>query len=136
MRIALYTIFVSANLFAGFVTTAQDIDFPDYRSKKDNFSKINDKDVRNDLASFVMAGLDESIGKAQLKSLGIKEYNSNFMTFEENNIQVTIKVGVFFPTKHKMMYSEKHLVRIDGKPYYGGNYGEPPKSTIDAITVV
>lgn len=136
MRIAIYSIFVSASLAAGLVTRAQDLDFPDYRSKKDNFSKINDKDIRNDLASFVMAGLDESIGKAQLKSLAIKEYGSSYMTFEENNIQVTIKVGVFFPTKHKMMYSEKHLVRIDGKPYYGGNYGEAPKSTIDAITVV
>src|SRR4051812_29656840 len=104
MRIAHSLICVFVALAAGHITRAQDLDYPDYRSKKDNFAKVNDKDIRNDLASFVMAGLDESIGKAQLKSLSIKEVGSNYMTFEENNIQVTVKVGVFFPTKHKMMY--------------------------------
>jgi hypothetical protein len=34
------------------------------------------------------------------------------------------------------MFSEKHLVKIDGKPYYGGNYGEQPHTTIEAVTVI
>lgn len=115
---------------------AQDLDFPDYRNKRDNFVKISDKDLRADQASFALAGVDESIGKAQLMTVPIKDYGNNFMTFENENIQVTIRTGVFLPTKHKLMFSEKHLVKIDGKPYYGGNYGEQPHTTIDAVTVI
>jgi hypothetical protein len=116
--------------------TAQDLDFPDYRSKKDNFSKINDKDIRSDVASFALAGVDESIGKAPLNSVPVKEYGSNYMVFEDNNIQVIVRTGVFFPSKHKMMYVDKHLLRIDNHPYYGGNYGVAPQTTIESITVV
>jgi hypothetical protein len=134
--------------FGGLSCLAQDLDFPDYRSKKDNFSKIREQDIRADVASFAMAALDESIGKAQLKSLPVKDYGSNFMIYEGpgigpgnpptvgENIQVTIRTGAFMPTKHKLMYSEKHLLRIDGKPYYGGVYGEPPHTTIEAVTVL
>jgi hypothetical protein len=115
---------------------AQDLDYPDYRSKKDNFSKINDKDIRADQASFAVAAVDESIGKAQLQTVPIKDYGPKYMTFENDNIQVTIRTGIFFASKHKMMFSEKHLVKIDGKPYYGGMYGEPPHTTIESITVI
>jgi len=34
------------------------------------------------------------------------------------------------------MIQEKHLLRIDNHPYYGGNYGEIPKTTIESVTVV
>jgi hypothetical protein len=115
---------------------AQDLDFPDYRNKKDNFSKIREKDIRADVASFALAGVDESIGKAQLQTVPVKDYGNNYMTFEDGNIQVTVRTGVFFPSKHKMMYSEKHLLRIDNHPYYGGTYGETPQVTIESITVV
>ncbi|HEX9512726.1 MAG TPA: hypothetical protein VF939_19675 [Puia sp.] len=132
MRILLILLLISTTVSS----RAQDLDFPDYRNKKDNFIKISDKDVRADQASFALAGVDESIGKAQLKTVPIKDYGPNFMTFENENIQVTIRTGVFFPTKHKLMFSEKHLVKIDGKPYYGGNYGEQPHTTIEAVTVI
>jgi hypothetical protein len=120
---------------------AQDLDYPDFRSKKDNFSKIQDKGMRADLASFSLAAVDESIGKAVLKTIPIKEFGSNFMVFEgqdEQNqpIQVTIRTGVFNPAKHKLMISDKHLLRIDNHPYYGGNYGEQPKTTIESVTVL
>jgi hypothetical protein len=115
---------------------AQDLDFPDYRSKKDNFSKIPDKGIRADLASFALAAVDESIGKAQLKSLPIKDYGNNYMKFDDGNIEVTIRTGVFIPSRHKLAFSEKHLVRIDNHPYYGGNYGELPHTTVEAITVL
>lgn len=140
MRIK-YSLFLRAGLSifltAGtLMSMAQDLDYPDYRSKKDNFSKILDKAVRADMASFALAGVDESIGKAQLSSIPIKDYGANYMVFEGENIQVTIRTGVFFPSKHKMMFNEKHLLRIDGRPYYGGNYGDPPKTTIESITVL
>ncbi|HEY4062992.1 MAG TPA: hypothetical protein VGM30_13895 [Puia sp.] len=144
MRIILCLLLASTTLSC----LAQDLDFPDYRSKKDNFSKIREQDIRSDVASFALAGVDESIGKAQLKSLPVKDYGQNFMSYEGpgigpgnppttgENIQVTIRTGSFIPTKHKLMYSEKHLLRIDNKPYYGGIYGEPPHTTIEAVTVV
>ncbi|MHA4811509.1 hypothetical protein ACX0G9_25660 [Flavitalea flava] len=118
------------------LTQAQDLDYPDYRNKKDNFVKIPDKPLRADIASFALAAVDESIGKAQLNTIPIKEYDAKWMVFEGENIQVTIRTGIFHPTMHKLMFSEKHLVKIDGKPYYGGNYGEIPKTNIESITVV
>lgn len=121
----------------GNIATAQDdLDYPDFRNKRDNFIKISEKDIRNDVASFAMAGLDESIGKAQLRTVPNTEVNATSMTFTDENVKVIIKTGVFFPTKHKLMYSEKHLVKIDGKPYYGGTYGEMPKTTIESIIVL
>jgi hypothetical protein len=122
--------------FSGLSCLAQDLDFPDYRNKKDNFSKIREADIRADMASIALAGVDESIGKAPLKSLPVKDYGPNFMQFGDDNIQVTIRTGVYLPTKHKQMFSDKHLVKIDGKPYYGGNYGETPHTTIEAVTVL
>ncbi len=133
MRIVL---FCFLSVFAVLTATAQDLDYPDYRSKKDNFSKVSEKDIRADLASFALAGVDESIGKAQLNSVSVKDVSGNTMTFDDGKIQVTIRTGVFFPSKHKMMYMEKHLVRIDNHPYYGGTYGEAPQTTIESITVV
>lgn len=115
---------------------AQDLDFPDFRSKKDNFSKISDKDIRGDIASFALAGVDESIGKAQLQTIPVKDYGPNFMIYGNDNIQVTIKTSFFAPTKHKLIFSEKHLTKIDGKPYYGGIYGEQPHTIIESVTVL
>lgn len=122
--------------FGGLSCLAQDLDFPDYRSKKDNFSKIREQDIRADIASFSLAAVDESIGKAQLQSIPVKDYGPNFMQFGDDKIQVTVRTGPFLPTKHKLQLSEKHLVKIDGKPYYGGNYGEQPHSTIEAVLVL
>jgi len=114
---------------------AQDLDYPDFRQKKDNFSKIREQDIRNDVASFSLAALDESIGKAQLQQLPVKDFGVNFETFQNDNIQVTIRTGIFSPSKHKLMMSEQHLLRIDGHPYYG-NYGDIPHTTIESVTVV
>jgi len=115
---------------------AQDLDFPDFRNKKDNFSKISDKDVRADVASFALAAVDESIGKAPLQSIPPVDMGPNFIQYSNDKIQVFIKTGIFFPTKHKLMMQEGHLLRIDGKPYYGGIIGQPPHTTIESITVL
>ena len=136
MRKLPFYLLVAIAPLANLKARAQDLDFPDFRTKKDNFSKISDKGVRADVASFALAGVDESIGKAQLQTVPVKDYGSNYMTFEDGAIQVTIRTGVFFPSKHKMMYTEKHLVRIDNHPYYGGTYGEAPQVTIESITVI
>jgi hypothetical protein len=123
-------------VLTGSACLAQDLDFPDFRNKKDNFSKIREQDIRNDVASFALAALDESIGKAQLATVPVKDFGLNFMSFQNDNIQVTIKTGIFTPAKHKLMKSEEHLLRIDGKPYYGPAPGELPHTSIESITAV
>ena len=123
-------------VLSGLSCLAQDLDFPDFRSKKDNFSKISDKDVRADMASFSLAGVDESIGKAQLQTVPVTDHGADFMTFQNDNIKIIIKTSFFMPTKHKLMMSETHLVKIDGKPYYGGIYGQTPHIIIQTVTVL
>jgi hypothetical protein len=117
---------------------AQD-DFPDYRSKKDNFSRMQEKDIQNDLASFTMAGVDQSMGKLLLQTIPVKDYSDKHISFAGdfagNNIQVTITAGVFFPTKHKLTIMDKHLLRIDNKAYFG-NYGKVPSVSIAAVTLL
>ena len=115
---------------------AQDLDFPDFRNKKDNYNKIREPDIRNDIASFALAALDESIGKPQLATVPVKDFGLNFMSFQNDNIQVIIRTGIFTPAKHKLMKSEEHILRIDGKPYYGPPPGQLPHTTIESITVV
>lgn len=121
---------------AGSSLMAQDLDYPDFRSKKDNFSKINDQALRGDIASFALAAIDESIGKAQLQTIPVTDYSQNIMKYGNDKIQVIIKTGFFMPTRHKLQFSEKHLLKIDGKPYYGGIYGEQPHTTIESVTVL
>ncbi len=115
---------------------AQDLDYPDFRSKKDNFSKVRETAVRADLASFCLSGVDESIGKAVLRNLPVKDYGNNFMQFEGENIQVMILTGVFDPSKYKIARQESHVLKINGHPYYGGNYGDLPRTTIQSVTVL
>jgi hypothetical protein len=121
---------------SGLSAMAQDLDYPDFRTKKDNFAKINDKDIRADVASFALAAVDESIGKAPLASIPVVDYGPNFMKYADDKIQVIIKTGFYLASKHKLMIQEGHLLRIDGKPYYGGIYGQSPHTTIESVTVV
>ncbi len=121
--------------FAG-VCLAQDDELPDFRNKKDNFSKMQEKDIRKDLASFVLAGMDERMNSSPLKALPPVNYGSDFIKFQGDNVQVIITAGVFEPKKHKLGYfNTKYLTKIDGKAFYGG-YGSVPKTTIASVTVI
>ena len=137
MRIASLVLFT----LIAFSTSAQDREFPDYRSKKENFSRMQEKDIRSDLASFTFGGMDESMGKGKLPSIPATKYGTNFISFsgntpQSNNIQVTITGGTFDEAAHKYTYySKTHLVKIDGKPYYGA-YDEKPEATIESVTVI
>lgn len=117
-------------------TQAQDPDFPDYRSKRENFLKVPEKDIRAELASFLLAGIEESMGKVPPPTIPVTNYGRDFMQWEGNGIKVRVKSGLFAPAKHKlMMYEDKHLIRIDGKPFYG-SFGKMPQRTIDSLTVM
>ena len=123
-------------LWSGLSVFAQDYDFPDFRQKKDNFSHINDAAIRGDVSTFCLAGVDESAGKPSLPSVPIVDYGPSFMKYANDHIQVIIRTGIFLAARHKLMQQEGHLLRIDGKPYYGGVYGQPPHTTIESITVI
>jgi hypothetical protein len=130
------TVFLLLFVIFGYGVFAQSDEYPDYRSKKEIFTRITEKDIRSDIASYSMGGIDESIGKEPLKTLPITALSTNSISFADNNIQVTIKGGVFDPSKHKLgYYDNKYLVKIDNKPYFG-NYGKVPNTTIESVTVV
>ena len=117
---------------------AQTDDYPDYRSKKDGFIRIVEKDIRADIASFAIGGLDESVGLNPLHSMGVSGISKNNITFSEKNIQVKIITKPFDPAKHKLSFfdeEKKYLVKIDSKGYYG-DYGKVPKTVIDSVIVV
>ena len=118
-----------------FSGTAQELDFRDYRTKKESFTKISEKDVRADVASFAIGGIDESIGKLPLPKIGVNKFENNFMSFEGENIRAIITTGRFEPTKHKLTKDEDHIVKIDNKPFYG-NYGDMPANHIQSLIVL
>ena len=131
MRILFSALLISS----AFISIAQD-DIPDYRSKKDNFLKVREKEIRNDLASFTIAGIDESTGKPRLKTIPSIHTDANSIRFQGENMQVIVKAGAFDKSKHKLQfYDEKYLVKIDGKPFYG-SFAELPRTTIAEVTVI
>lgn len=113
---------------------SQDADFNDYRRKNEGFAHVTDKSIRSDLSCFAIGGIEESMGKGKLKEIPVKEYGPDFITFDSNQIKVTIKAVPFFATKHKLAKEGDHLVKIDNRPYYG-NYGKLPSMAIGKVTV-
>ncbi|HEX8278296.1 MAG TPA: hypothetical protein VF540_06355 [Segetibacter sp.] len=129
-------VFLVLLLNLGYWCQAQNDDYPDYRSKREIFTRIVEKDIRSDIASYSMGGIDESIGKNPLTTLPITALSSKSISFANNRIQVTITGGIFDPSKHKLgYYDEKYLVKIDNKPYFG-DYGKVPNTTIENVTVL
>jgi hypothetical protein len=116
--------------------TAQDDLYPDFRSKREIFTRIIEKDIRSDVAAFSMGGIEESVGKLPLRSLPVKATGADFIKFEGEGIEVSIKAGVFEPLKHKLgYYDEKYLVKIDNKPFFG-DYTKIPRTTIQEVRMI
>jgi hypothetical protein len=113
---------------------AQD-DMPDFRSKRDNLLKIQEKDVQSDVSTFTMTGLDINMGKLPLRTLSISDFGDDFLKFDSGNIKIAITSAPFNAAKHKMQYVEKYLTRIDSKPYYG-SYSKIPKKSIQSVSVL
>jgi hypothetical protein len=120
----------------GMTSLAQDDIYPDNRNKKESFLKVKDQAIRADLATFTITGIVDRIGKDPLKKMPPVNYGPNFLAFEDKGYKVTITAGKFEPEKHKLAYyDEKHLIKIDNKPYYG-NYGQVPVTTIASVTAI
>ena len=118
-----------------FVCRAQDDDMPDFRSKRDNLLKIQEKDVQSDVSTFTMAGIDINMGKLPLRSLSVSDFAENYLKFDSGNIKVTITSMPFFAGKHKLQYVDKYLARIDNKGYFG-SYSKVPKKAIQSVSVI
>lgn len=113
---------------------AQD-EIPNYRSKRENFLKMTEKDLRADLATFTLGGLDEASGKDPLPYVPVVAYSSDSVLLQKDNIRVVIKAGTFDKSKHKiLLYDEKYVTKIDNKPYYGV-IGKMPLTTIQSVLV-
>lgn len=131
------TLFCLLLLSATVIVRAQDDEVPDTRKKNEVFVKVRDKDMRAQIATFAIAGIDERLGKEPLRTvIPPVAYGNDYISFEGNDIKVIIKSGRFIPEKHKLTYyEEKYLTKIDGKPYYG-SYTQVPATSIASVTVL
>ena len=117
------------------IGSSQELEFRDYRTKKESFNKVPEKDVKAELAAFTMAGIEESIAKLTMPKIPATSFGNNFMKWEGNNIKVSIETGRFDPSKYKLTKDEEHIVKINNKAFYG-NYGEMPSNHIQTLTVI
>lgn len=116
---------------------AQDDDtYPDYRKKTEGYARMAEKDLKAEVASFALAALEDRLNKTPLPAIPPVDYGANFITFEGNSIAVNIKAGPFDPSKSKIgtFGEKKHVVRINGKPFYG-SYGTMPSYKIASVTM-
>lgn len=130
------SVFISIFILYGFSCSAQKYyDYQDTRRKNESFAKLPRTEIRADLATFTLSGIDEAVGKDELQKIPFTNFGSDFMNFEGDNIKASIKLLPFDKTRHKLDYDEKYLIRIDRKPYYGG-YGTIPKTYIGNISII
>jgi len=121
-------------LYSLFCSAQKNYEYTDTRKKTESFKKMQQRDIRADLAFFTMAGIDESVGKEGLKKISFHTFGPDSMKFEGNDIIAIVTTAPFDPAKHKMDYDEKYLIKIDRRTYYGG-YGSVPKTYISRLTV-
>jgi hypothetical protein len=111
---------------------SQELPYTDFRTKKESFSKLSDKQLRADLATFTKGGIDESVGKQPLRKIGPSQYVVNSMSFKEGDVEAVVTSGPFDPKGKKVMKQEEFVVKINNKPMFGA-YGEMPRTTITDI---
>jgi hypothetical protein len=133
MRI-LFSILLCSLLHVSFAQ--DDTDIPDYRSKKDNFSKMMEKDVRADLAQFTFAGISESLEKHKLEQVPVTEIKNDAISFANDTMQVKITTGSFDATKHKVTwFDDKYAVKLDNHAFFGTE-NKVPKTTITSVVAI
>lgn len=116
---------------------AQDDDaIPDYRSKKDNYLKMQEKDIRADLSQFTFGGISESLTKHRLDAIPVVGSRNDTIVFSNDTVTVQITTGNFDPTKHKVTwYEDKYAVKLDNHAFYGTE-NIPPKHTITSVVAI
>lgn len=113
---------------------AQDNDVPDYRSKRDNFLKMQEKDIRADVSQFTFGGISESLIKHKLDAIPVVSINSDSVIFSNDTVTVQITTGNFDATKHKTTwFDNKYAVKLDNHPFWGTE-NTLPKHSIASVT--
>ena len=131
MRVIL-SILCCSIIYAAF---AQD-DIPDYRTKKDNFLKMQEKDIRADLSQFTFGGISESLTKHRLDAIPLLGVKDDVILFSNDTVTVQIATGNFDPTKHKVTwFDDKYAVKLDNHAFWGTEH-TVPKHTISSIVAV
>lgn len=111
-------------------------DIPDYRSKRDNFLKMQEKDIRADLSQFTFGGISESLTKHRLDAIPLLGVKNDVMIFSNDTVIVEITTGNFDPTKHKVSwYDDKYAVKLDNRGFWGTE-NTVPKRTIASIVAI
>ncbi|MEO8821001.1 MAG: hypothetical protein ABI267_00445 [Ginsengibacter sp.] len=135
MKSAKQFLLFSIIIFFAVQSFAQDNDMPDDRRKTESFERFHTKDIRADLATFTLSGIGEGVGALPLEKVTYTSLGRDSIVFEGKGIKAEVKTAPFDPTKHKLSYDDKYLVRIDRKPYYG-NYSKVPKTEISAVSLI
>jgi len=110
-------------------------DFEDTRKKNEGFAKLPKNNIRADLSTFTLTGIDEAVGKSELKKVPFSGFGDNFMNFSGDNILASVKISPFDKSKHRLDYDDKYLIKIDRRTYYG-DYGNVPKTYISNIRLL
>ncbi|MEO8568660.1 MAG: hypothetical protein ABI419_05980 [Ginsengibacter sp.] len=127
--------FIVIGILYGTICIAQiELEYQDTRRKTESFAKLPKDDIRSNLATFTLAGIGESVGKEESQKIPFTSFGSDYMTFEGDGIKATISTMPFDPAKHKFIYDEKYITRIDKKTYYGG-YGKMPFKYISSVII-
>ncbi|MBS1744582.1 MAG: hypothetical protein JST21_00285 [Bacteroidetes bacterium] len=115
---------------------AQYDDLPDYRSKKDNFLKMQEKDIRADVSQFTFGGIAESLTKHRLDAIPLIGAKDDTLVFSNDTTTFQITTGSFDPTQHKITwYDDKYAVKIDNHAFFGTQY-TVPKHTITSVIAI
>ena len=112
-----------------------ELDYTDSRRTKESFKRLQPKSLRAEVATFALSGISESVGTTPLAKAPYSDFGNNYMNFEGDGIKAAVKIAPFSEEGHRMDYEEKHLIRIDRKPYYG-NYGSVPKTYISELSLI
>ena len=128
-----FLVIIAALLFTSICYAQSDLP-DDARRKTESFDRFHTKDIRSELAAFTLSGIAESVGAPTLEKITYTSLTKDSIVFEGDGIRAVVKIGAFDPTKHKLNYDDKFLVRVDRRPYYG-NYGKLPKTDITSVTL-
>lgn len=136
LKILMKSFFLLTLIICCFFSQAQNnVELFDSRNKKESFSKVPQREIRADLATFTMSGVDESVGKEQLQKISFTSFSSDSMIFEGDAIKAIVATAPFDAARHKLLYDEKYLIKIDRRTYYGG-YGSLPRKYINYVTLM
>jgi hypothetical protein len=120
-------------LLSTFYSKGQDIIFLD-KGDKESFSKLKDKTIRKEVATFTDAGSVEKKPNIKLSELPLSKTATTYSIFAKDSIFFKITVAKFNKANHKIKYKSTYAVEIDNKPIWGKD-GDLPKMQISSIFV-